>query len=366
MLDPALARGRQQRLLQVLQSRRLDAAVIGWRWHVSYFTTHIPFWQHQSALVLFADGRSVLIAAKNSQVRLASDDVLFYDATWMGTQRPNQAALVAEQAVALLRQHGVRSIGTDSSRVCAAVGQSFQSECISLDEELVQMRRVKDADELVLMRKAISCAGAMYAHARRIVEPGIPELRVFGQLHAVAVEVAGEPLSAFLGNDYASGVIGGPPRNVHAAEAGQIYILDLGPAYRGYFSDASRGFSVDRKPTDVQMRAWQAIMGIFPIIERMAKPGVRCRDLFAAADAHLHDTIGASMTHHLGHGVGLTPHEFPHLNPRFDEALAEGEVFTCEPGVYNDQLNGGLRLENMYLVTADGVENMTPFPMELT
>jgi Xaa-Pro aminopeptidase len=366
MLDPVLARSRQQRLLPLLQTGRLDAVVIGWRWHVSYFTTHIPFWQQQAALVLFADGRSVLIAAKDSQLRLATEDVLFYDANWLGTQRPEQAALVAEQVVAILRQRGAKVVGADISRVSAAVSQRLESHCVSIGEDLLQMRRRKDPDELTLMRKAITCCGAMYAHARRLVEPGVPELRVFGELHAVAVDLAGEPLSAFLGNDYACGIIGGPPRNAHAAEAGQIYILDLGPAYRGYFSDASRGIAVDRKPTDIQMKAWESLMGVFPIIERMARPGTRCRDLFEAADAHLRDTFGASMAHHLGHGVGLTPHEFPHLNPRYDEVLAEGEVFTCEPGIYNDALNGGIRLENMYLVTADGVENMTPFPMELT
>jgi len=365
MLDPAHARARQQRLLAHLQTRRLDAAVIGWRWHVSYFTTHIPFWLQEAALVLFADGRTVLIAAKDSAVRFATDDVLFYDANWLGTQREKQAALVAEQVVVQLRQRGARIIGTDSSAVSAAVAQRIDTLSAPIDDELLRLRRRKDSDEIALMRKAISCCGAMYGHARHLIEPGIPELRVFGELHAVAVDIAGEPLSARLGNDFACGAMGGPPRKAHAAEAGQIYILDLGPAYRGYFSDASRCFCVDRKPTDAQLHAWETLLGIFPLIERMARPGVRCRDLFEAAEAHLREAQGASMAHHLGHGVGLTPHEFPHLNPRYDDVLAEWDVFTCEPGIYNAELNAGLRLENLYLVTAGGVENMTPFPMEL-
>ncbi len=365
MLDPIHARARQQRLLAAMQTRRLDAAVIGWRSHVSYLTTHIPFWLHESALVLFADGRSLLIAAKDSAIRFATNDVLFYDANWLGTQRENQAGLVAEQVTAQLRRRGVRIVGIDASGVSAAVAQRMDGTCAAIDDELLRMRRRKDTDELALMRKAISCCGSMYAHARRLIEPGVPELRVFGELHTVAVDIAGEPLSAYLGNDFASGAMGGPPRKAHAAEAGQIYILDLGPAYRGYFSDTARCVCVDRKPTDAQLRAWEVMLGVFPIIERMARPGVRCRDLFDAAEAHLREEHGSSMVHHLGHGVGLSPHEFPHLNPRYDDVLSEGEVFTCEPGIYNDTLNAGLRLENMYLVTADGVENMTPFPMEL-
>jgi Xaa-Pro aminopeptidase len=43
----------------------------------------------------------------------------------------------------------------------------------------------------------------------------------------------------------------------------------------------------------------------------------------------------------------------------------EGEVFTCEPGMYAPELRAGMRVENQYLVTATGVENLSPFPLEL-
>ena len=62
------------------------------------------------------------------------------------------------------------------------------------------------------------------------------------------VEVAGEPLTA-LGNDYQCNQRGGPPRN-RDAQAGELFILDLGPAYRGYYADNCRTFSVDRSPTE--------------------------------------------------------------------------------------------------------------------
>jgi Xaa-Pro aminopeptidase len=63
--------------------------------------------------------------------------------------------------------------------------------------------------------------------------------------------------------------------------------------------------------------------------------------------------------------VGLEPHEAPHLNPRWDDVLREGEVFTAEPGIYAQALAGGIRIENQYLVTRDGAENLTPFPLDL-
>ena len=97
----------------------------------------------------------------------------------------------------------------------------------------------------------------------------------------------------------------------------------------------------------------------------MAKPGVRCRDVFAAVDEHYKSRTGNGLPHHLGHGVGLQPHEFPHLNPKWDDVLMPGEVFTVEPGLYAPELRAGMRIENQYLVTDAGVENLTPFPLEL-
>jgi Xaa-Pro dipeptidase len=365
MLDPAFARKRQQRLQQLLHDRKLDAAVLGHPKHVYYFTAHLPFWQHHAGVVIFADGKSVLLTANAPNRAAAADTIRAFEATWNGTQRQEQPALVAGELRDVLAGGGAKRVGIDTSEVTAVLAADGGFACEIITPDLWQMRRAKDFDELSLMRKAIDCTGAMYERARQIIEPGVPELTVFNELHAAAVKVAGEPLSDFLGNDYACGQAGGPPRRDRLAAAGELYILDLGPAYRGYFADNARAFSVDRRPTDAQHRAWEIVTGVHPIVERMARPGVRCRDIFRAVDEYYLGATGKPFPHHLGHGVGLQPHEFPHLNPKWDDVLIEGEIFTVEPGLYSPELRGGMRIENQYLVKAEGVENLTPFPLEL-
>jgi Xaa-Pro aminopeptidase len=172
-------------------------------------------------------------------------------------------------------------------------------------------------------------------------------------------------MADLLGNDFACGAGGGPPRAGRAAKAGELYILDVGPCYRGYFADACRTIAVDRKPTDAQMGAYEAIAGALAIVERLAKPGVRCRDIYDAVVEHLKNHPGARFPHHLGHGIGLQPHEYPHLNPRWDDVLEDGDCFAAEPGLYADELAGGIRIENDYLVTKDGVENLIRSPIGL-
>jgi Xaa-Pro aminopeptidase len=74
--------------------------------------------------------------------------------------------------------------------------------------------------------------------------------------------------------------------------------------------------------------------------------------------------VGA-WSSHLGHGIGLSVHEPPHLNPSWDDTLEEGDVIAVEPALYDPALACGLRIENDYLVTATGLENLSPFPLDL-
>ena len=68
---------------------------------------------------------------------------------------------------------------------------------------------------------------------------------------------------------------------------------------------------------------------------------------------------GWRFTHHLGHGIGLAPHEAPRLNPHWDDIFQVGDVFTAEPGLYGVDLRAGVRIEQEYLVTEHGVERLS-------
>ena len=69
--------------------------------------------------------------------------------------------------------------------------------------------------------------------------------------------------------------------------------------------------------------------------------------------------------HSLGHGVGLAVHEEPLLGMQGQQPLVSGDVITIEPGLYRPGF-GGVRLEDLVLVTAEGAENLTDFPYDLT
>lgn len=361
-------RQRQQRVLQRMQDQNVDRLVVTRPEHVQYlsgFHTH-----HLMASIASLDsaGKLTLIAPNREPEGVAADEIMTYQAQWHSTLRPEQQAAAAEQLELALRGVSLTRMAVDGAftgiHALTAIGLDSVAAAIDFEPDLWQLRRRKDSDELELMQKAIGCTEAMYLRAREIVEPGICEIDLFNELQAVAVSKAGEPLAALLGNDFQCNSQGGPPRD-NRAQAGQLYILDLGPCYRGYYADNCRTISVDRQPTDLQMQAWNLIQEVFALIEREVRPGVRAKQIFESVQQLLDGFPDGTFPHHLGHGVGLYPHEAPHLNPFWDDVFEQGDVFTVEPGLYGEELAFGMRLENNYRVTDNGVHLLTPFNLEL-
>lgn len=90
-----------------------------------------------------------------------------------------------------------------------------------------------------------------------------------------------------------------------------------------------------------------------------------CRELHEEAIQLLNGYEGLSFEHHLGHGIGLSPHESPRLNKHWDDVFVEGDVFTCEPGLYGAALRGGVRLEENFVVTKTGVARLSSHSLDL-
>lgn len=364
-VDVGCCRRRQGRLLEVMRRKDIDLVVVARPEHVEWLVGPRFGWVFEPAAALSVDGRALLAAPNQAPEVAAADEVVTYEAQWHSTLRNDQRAASSAQLAKVVDGWArPRRLGVEFSCLGRHLDLAEAVDLIDVEPELFYLRRHKQADELARIRKAIAATGAMYARAREIVEPGINELEVFSQLHAAAVASLGEPPSALLGNDFACGVRGGPPRDRRARD-GELYILDLGPAYRGYFADNCRTLAVNGRPTDAQQAAWEAVVGVFAHVERFVRPGASARQLFHDVHAQLDGQAGGRFDHHLGHGIGLYPHEAPHLNPHWDDTFETGDVFTVEPGLYEVQLAGGIRLENNYLVTEDGVELLSDFPLQL-
>ncbi|MEO1997263.1 MAG: Xaa-Pro peptidase family protein [Planctomycetaceae bacterium] len=367
-LNPEQCRARQARLQATMERMQVDRVLLLAPENVQWLTGFRPHRLMSSAATLDLDGTVCLSVPNEEPEGVAADCVVVYEAQWRATLRQEQslAATQALKSVVDLRPAAAQLAAEFS--ICGPIAElgpdtDIGKTCVDIEPQLWKLRRFKHDDELRMIRRSIACTDAMYEAAREMIRPGVSELDVYNRLHAAAVEVAGEPLTA-LGNDFQCNSPGGPPRS-RVAQSGELYILDLSPVYRGYYADNCRTIAVEGPPTDCQMDAWRRIVSVLEMVEDTVVPGMSCAEVFRRAQTELDDYRPDAFFHHLGHGFGLFPHEAPHLNSAWDDTFEEGDVFTAEPGLYGPELRAGIRLEQNYRVTADGVERLTAFPLDL-
>jgi len=372
MLTEEGCRTRQERFRKRLASEELDAADITDHRDIYYLTglllSSYPSFHFPALLYLETDGQSWLAAHTDEGEALVGERVV-YDSHIMYTMNPDPMRLlnevVAKQAGGI---RGISRVGWQQESFPRILGDTLANALTAswmpVDDLLAEQQARKDPDEIVLLKQAIEINLKAYDRVQEVIAPGVNELDVLAAGQQVALHAAGEVIHH--GGDYQCAELGGPARD-RKIEAGELYIIDAQTTYRGYWSDLCRTFAVG-EPTDLQISVYDHLAAILRDVPDLVKPGGRGTDLWQTLDArirehtHLKD-IG--LIHHAGHGVGIRAHEAPDLNRDREGFFEVGTVFSCEPGAYSEALRRGVRLENTFAVTEDGVENLSDYPLEL-
>jgi len=139
---------------------------------------------------------------------------------------------------------------------------------------------------------------------------------------------------------------------------GDFVMFDFGATWQGYCSDMTRTY-VYGAPTKKQQRVYCTVLAAQMKVIRALEKGERsCKKLDALARNYLAKHFKNNFKHGLGHGVGTAIHEWPNFKPQSSDILEPGMVMTVEPGIYLPGY-GGVRIEDMLLVTASGATNLT-------
>lgn len=354
-------RQRQGQLVEVLQARGLDGALIIDSRHVFYLTGYRCRALFAPIAYLDCRGRCVLIIPAPAAATdvVVSDELIEYPAARHSTLVDDQLGC---SLAALARQVSLGgSIGCDST-VLRIDGRCQQFA--DLLPDLLRMRRCKRADEIELICRAVAGAEAGYAFAKATLAETVDEVELLAGMQAAAIREVGEQIGEF-GNDFQIGELGGFRPRRRFPKNGEIATLDISVEAARYHCDLCRSFVVGRRPSDDQQRALDRILEVHAVIRSRLEPGVSCRSLFAEADKLLEGYSGWTFGHHLGHGVGLNPHEAPRLNPHWDDQLEIGDVIAVEPGLYHPSLRVGVRIEEMYWLAEDGLRQLSSFPAAL-
>ncbi len=230
---------------------------------------------------------------------------------------------------------------------------------------ILRQRMIKDAAELSLIRRAVKTGGAVYEEALQSVRPGVRESEVAGKLEFAARQAGADGMS--FDTIVAAGKRAALP---HGRASSQpiprrgFVVIDSGVILEGYCSDMTRTVHVGR--TSREERGWyDAVLEAQLAGIAVVKAGTTAAEVDRAAREVLRRAkLDRYFTHSTGHGVGLEIHEPPRLGTGQQELLQPGMVITVEPGVYLPG-KGGIRIEDMVVVTARGCQVLTPVSKEL-
>ena len=228
-----------------------------------------------------------------------------------------------------------------------------------------RLREVKDTAELAAVRR--SAAILTEAFRRLADEPfvGRSERELVWRMAELMHELGAD--DAAFSTVVASGETGSSPHAVpgdRRVEVGETVVVDAGCTVNGYCSDCTRTFATGPLPAELDEAYAVTLRAQLASLEAVV-PGADGTAVDSVARSIIEDAgLGDHFGHGLGHGVGLEVHEAPWLNPDLESTLAVGNVVTVEPGVYLEGL-GGIRIEDLVIVTEDGPEVLTDFTKEL-
>jgi Xaa-Pro aminopeptidase len=357
-------KGRLKKLHTAFESNSLDGLLVTHLPNIRYlcgFTgtsgvLAIP----ETGSVFFTDGRyseQARAEVKGSRVVIARKPPLAAAAEWLAEnknkgKKPRRLGIESEHLTVAAR-----------SQLASLLRHNFRlRETRGLVE---RARMIKDTDEIALLQAAAVLGASLFDRALEVIRPGVTENEVAAEMEYAARRSGAEQMS--FPTIIAAGKRSALPHGRASAAAipsRGFVVCDFGVILTGYCSDRTRTVHVGR-PTDQARGMYEAVREAQAAAIETVKAGASVGEVDQAARKILKQRgLERHFTHSTGHGVGLEIHEPPRIASGQTEVLCPGMVITIEPGVYVAG-TGGVRIEDVVVVTERGCEILAPTSKEL-
>jgi Xaa-Pro aminopeptidase len=235
-----------------------------------------------------------------------------------------------------------------------------------------ELRAVKTAFEIDVVKKAIEITGNAFRRVMKFVKPGVMEYEIEAEIvHSFLSQRAdGEAYGSIIASGDRARTLHYVSNNQECKD-GELILMDFGALYGGYAADLSRTIPVNGKFTERQKEVYNACLHMHNYCKSILKPGISIIDytekvgdeatsqfikigLLKEEDVKNEDPDNRAYRKYLYHGIshhlGIDVHD---LGTR-TESIQEGMLFTIEPGIYIEEEQMGIRIENNFWITKDG------------
>ena len=276
-----------------------------------------------------------------------------------------QVKSMEKDAINIISESNYKSVGFEAEKISHYMYKNYLAKHpIRWDDAssmIPLLRREKDAGEIAAIMKAGEIAFEAYSATIQESHAGMTE-REFGALLLYKISRMGGE-KGWTNDDFVivSGERGSLPHGRATNkkfEIGDVVTVDFGVTYNGYMCDITRNFCIG-KPSQKAEEISSLLLHAHQLSAKSLAPSESGQKIDGIARRIITEAgYGQQFAHGLGHGLGLEIHEPPRLSPISKDVLAVGDVVTIEPGIYIEGW-GGMRIEDDYLITAEGAICLT-------
>jgi len=355
--------GRLSRVRSALGENDLDSLLVSHLPNIHYLC---GFTGSSAALlvanrgaILFTDGRYSAQAKEEvtgARIVIASKSPLVAAAEWLATNNERRRST---------------TVGIEPDSITAGMRDRLagmlkgMARLRSAPPLVERARMVKDAAEILRIRRAVELGAGLFRIACKKIRPGVTEVEAAAAMEYEARRAGAEGMSfpTILASGARSAIVHGRASSARIPRRGFV-VCDFGVILAGYCSDRTRTVHLGR-PSGEARRLYEAVLEAQQAAIAAVRPGATAAEVDGAARRVLRKRkLAQYFTHSTGHGLGLEIHEAPRLAEGQTQKLEPGMVITIEPGAY---LPGkwGVRIEDVVVVTPSDCEVLTPTDKEL-
>ncbi|MEE1279928.1 MAG: aminopeptidase P family protein [Oscillospiraceae bacterium] len=263
-------------------------------------------------------------------------------------------------------KQNIKSIGIEIQTVSVSMFKRLNEKLgniidvdVDINKIITGLRAVKNSYEIEKIKAAQKITDDAFEYILGRIEEGRSEKELALELEfylrsngasAAAFDIV------FVGGKNSSLPHGVPGE--YRLKKGDFITIDFGADVDGYKSDMTRTIALG-SVSDEQKKVYETVLLAQKTALGQIKTGKCCNEIDKAARNIISNAgYGDCFGHALGHGVGLEIHEFPNFSPKCTSVLEKGMILTVEPGIYLPE-KFGVRIEDMVLITENGIENLT-------
>ncbi|MDD7267584.1 MAG: aminopeptidase P family protein [Lachnospiraceae bacterium] len=351
---------RLKKLKSFMEQEKLEAIFIADQYNMYYYTGYSGdtgiYYHGKSIRAILTDGRYITQANEETDGTIEIIDV--------GANR-GYYRLLAE----LAKKDGVKQLGFQDDLMTVATHRTAVEafadvELVPIKGQLDYLRTIKDEGEINKIRQAQKITDAAFGYLLENIRVGMTELEVAAMLEFFMKTNGAQNIS--FDTIAVSGLNGSRPHGVPGnkrLETGDFVTTDFGCLFDRYCSDMTRTFVIG-EASDRQKDIYYTVLAAQKKGIETARAGLTGKEVDKAARSIIEQKgYGDYFVHSLGHSVGLYIHESPNFSKLEERVMQPGMIMTVEPGIYIPDF-GGVRIEDMILITENGCEDLTGAPKD--